>query len=104
MEKNPGVEVKRFELAELASKAFKRALTPSNIKVGFRRTGIWPLNFDALMHDTSCSQAFEVEGQEVENLEEHVGSQEDVGADEGIMSHSEGLFCGGDDVEHVSET
>lgn len=38
--KNPGVEVKRFELAKLASKALKRALTPSNIKVGSRRTGI----------------------------------------------------------------
>ena len=38
MAKNLGVEVKRFELAEVASKAFKRALTPSNIKAGFRRT------------------------------------------------------------------
>jgi len=38
MAKNPGIEVKRFELAELASKAFARALTTSNIKVGFRRT------------------------------------------------------------------
>lgn len=50
MENNLGVEVKRVELAKLASKAFKRALTPSNIKVGFRRIGIWPLNYDALMH------------------------------------------------------
>jgi len=40
MAKNPRVEVKMFELAELVSKAFKRALTPSNIKAGFRRTGI----------------------------------------------------------------
>lgn len=38
MAKNPGVEVKRFKLTELASKAFRRALTPSNIKAGFRRT------------------------------------------------------------------
>jgi len=41
MEKNVGVEVKRFELVEFASKAFKMDLTPSNIKVGFRRIGIW---------------------------------------------------------------
>ena len=68
------------------------------------RTGIWPLNFDALMHDTSCSQAFEVEGQEAKNLEEHVGAQEDVVAAEGIMSLSEGFFYGGDDAEHVSDT
>ena len=40
MAKNLGLEVKRAELVELASKAFKRALTPSNIMAGFRRTGI----------------------------------------------------------------
>jgi len=37
MENNLGIELKRFELAELASKAFKRALTPSNIKASFRK-------------------------------------------------------------------
>ena len=40
MEKNPGIEVKRVELVELASKAFKRALTPLNIMVGFRQIDI----------------------------------------------------------------
>ena len=40
MEKNPGIEVKRFELDELGSIVFKRDLTPSNIKVGFKRIGI----------------------------------------------------------------
>ena len=40
MEKNPGIEVKREELAELATKTFKRALTPSNIMVGYRWTDI----------------------------------------------------------------
>ena len=72
MEKNLGVELKRFELVELASKALKRALTPSNIKVGFMSTSIWPLNVDYLVHDTCCGQAFYVEGQEVENLQDHV--------------------------------
>lgn len=36
MVKNPGVEVRMFELLELASRYFKRALTLLNIKVGFR--------------------------------------------------------------------
>lgn len=40
MEKNPGIEVKRFELAKFASKVLKRAFTPSNIKAGFKWTGI----------------------------------------------------------------
>ena len=40
METNPGVEVKRFELAEISSNELRRALTPSNIKTKFRRTRI----------------------------------------------------------------
>ena len=64
MAKNPRLEVKRAELAKLASKAFKRALTPLNIMVGFRQIGIWPLNYDALIHDMACSQAFDIDGHE----------------------------------------
>ena len=40
MAKNLGIEVNRDELIELASNDFKRALKPSNIKVGFKQTGI----------------------------------------------------------------
>lgn len=56
--------MKRFELVELPSKAFKRGLTPSNIKVGFRMTAIQPIDNDTLMHDTGCSEEFHVGGQE----------------------------------------
>ena len=72
MVKNLGVEVKRFELVELASRAFTRALTPTNIKDGFRHTGIWPLNYDALMHDIGCSEAFHVGGHEDVDEKVHV--------------------------------
>ena len=64
MEMNPGIEVKIFELAEVTSKALKMGLTLSNIKVGFRKIGIWPLNYDILIHDMACSQAFDVHGHE----------------------------------------
>ena len=40
MAKNPRVGLNTFELAKLASKEFKRALTPSNIKARFRRNDI----------------------------------------------------------------
>lgn len=93
MEIHLGEEVKGFELDELASKAFKRALTPSNIKVGFRRTGIWPLNYDALLHDMACIQAFDVHG------------QEDADAGDNILSLSQAQCQPlGDDDEHVSAT
>jgi len=39
------------------------------------------------MHDT-CSQAFDVEGKEADNLQDHVDAQEDVTVAEGIMSLS----------------
>lgn len=55
MENNPGFEMKMFELADLASKSFTRAVKPSNIKANFRRIGIWPLNYVPFMHDTSRS-------------------------------------------------
>jgi len=109
MENNPRVKVKRFELAELASKAFKRALIPSNINAGFRRTRIWPLNYDALMHDTGCSKAFHMDGQEEGKVQAHVDAQEEVVEHEdaimvdNIISLSQGHFYGDDD-EHVNET
>lgn len=70
MEKNIGVEVKRFELAKLASIAFKRDLT-SNIKVRFKRTRIFPSNYDALIHDTGYSQTFDADGLEDANAAEN---------------------------------
>ena len=91
-------EVKRFELVEITSKAFKRALIPSNINARFRRTGLWPLNVDTLMHDIGCRQAFDLEIQEVECLQDHVDAQEDVDGQEyvttlgGMISISEGNF------------
>ena len=46
------------------SKYFKRDLAPSNIKVGFKWTRIWLLNPNALLHDTICSQDFDVHDNE----------------------------------------
>lgn len=44
-----------------------------------------------------------MEGQQVENLQDHVDAQEDVVIVEGIMSLFEGHLCG-DDGEHVNGT
>ena len=68
--------MKRIEIQELASKSFKRDFRPPNIKVGFRRNGIWPQNYDALMHDIGCSQDFHVNGQEEGHVQAGVEVQE----------------------------
>ena len=72
MAKNPRIELKRVELTKLVSKYFKRDLTPSNIKVGFKWTGIWPLNPNALLHDTICSQAFDVHENEYVDVVDNI--------------------------------
>ncbi|KAH9320446.1 hypothetical protein KI387_015085 [Taxus chinensis] len=69
MARNPGLEIRRTELAKLGSQAFQLALTPENIKAGFRRTGIWPLDQNALSNDMRPSEAFDVEEDEVAAVE-----------------------------------
>ncbi|XP_059073557.1 uncharacterized protein LOC131874281 [Cryptomeria japonica] len=61
MAKHPHIEIRRTELAELASKAFKLALTSENIIAGFQRTRIWPLNKNDLCNDMRPSDAFNLQ-------------------------------------------
>ena len=60
MAKHPHIEIRRTKLVELASKAFKLGLVSDNIISGFRRTGIWPLERDALCKDMKPSDVFNV--------------------------------------------
>jgi hypothetical protein len=60
---------------------------------GFRWTGIWTLNYDALIHDMACIQAFDIH------------RQEDVDVVDNILSLSQGKYQTLDDNdEHVSAT
>ena len=99
MEKNPGVKVKKFELLEISSNALRRVLTPSNIKDGFRCTGIWPLDYDAILHEMACGQDFEVHVDDEDVVAEYVD------ASDNMLSLSQGhLQPLGDIDEHVSDT
>ena len=40
------------------SLAFKKAIITSNIKVGFRKSGIWALDFQAMQNKTGFSEEF----------------------------------------------
>ena len=42
--RNPGIQITRYEVAELTSKPYAKALCPENITSGFRRAGIFPFN------------------------------------------------------------
>ncbi|KAJ8048389.1 hypothetical protein HOLleu_00680 [Holothuria leucospilota] len=48
MRKNPGEVITRYHITRLISKAYMRALTPENFASSFRKTGIFPLNKDAV--------------------------------------------------------
>lgn len=47
-------------MAKLGNKALRRVLTPANIKASFKRTGIWPINFDALVNDMHPSETYDI--------------------------------------------
>ncbi|KAH9313731.1 hypothetical protein KI387_022358, partial [Taxus chinensis] len=65
-------EVKRSDLAEIGSRALAKALTPANIRAGFRRTGIWPLDPNALQNDMECSKLYIIEEDANEDDAENV--------------------------------
>ncbi|KAH9291752.1 hypothetical protein KI387_043059, partial [Taxus chinensis] len=65
-------EVKRSDLAEIGSRALAKALTPANIRAGFRRTGIWPLDPNALQNDMECSKLYIIEEDANEEAAENV--------------------------------
>lgn len=46
MYRNPGQTLTIYHVAELVGQAFEKAMTPTNIKSGFRKTGIFPLDRD----------------------------------------------------------
>ena len=44
MNKNPGLTVTRYQVAELTAKPHLRSLTPENLTAAFRKTGIYPFD------------------------------------------------------------
>ena len=57
--RNKNLPVGKQTLCEWTSTALKRALTASNIRAGFRRAGIWPLDRDAAKIAMAPSTGFE---------------------------------------------
>ena len=58
---NSKKEVGKQDLCEWTSRALKAALTPNNIKAGFRSTGIWPLDCTATRGKMHAAVGFEVD-------------------------------------------
>ena len=56
--RNPGSKVRKEDLACWISLALKKALTSTTIRVGFRGSGIWPLNFEAMKNQMGPSKQF----------------------------------------------
>ena len=48
LQHNPGVNVNKYQIAELTKKPYMRALSPENLISAFRKTGIYPLNCSAI--------------------------------------------------------
>ena len=58
-------EVGKQELCEWILRALKAALTPNNIRAGFRSTGIWPFDRTAMTEKMHATAGFEVDIEEV---------------------------------------
>ncbi|XP_071849604.1 uncharacterized protein [Apostichopus japonicus] len=48
MRENPGQGITRYHICELISKAFLKSFTPANLVTSFRKTGIYPVEPDAV--------------------------------------------------------
>ncbi|KAH3692422.1 hypothetical protein DPMN_194262 [Dreissena polymorpha] len=44
LRQNPGLNITRYNIGSLSSKAYNKAMTPENLISSFRKTGIYPLN------------------------------------------------------------
>jgi hypothetical protein len=89
---NKGRKVERQDLCEWTSQALQKALSSTNIRSGFRKTGIWPYNADAVKTQMSPSEGFE-EGHEGFQLCEE-GDDSSVSSEEGGGPDQAGLCTG----------
>ena len=88
--KNPGRVISKFEIAEIASSAYTLALTPTNLISGFRKSGIYPYNNQAITSEMMApSEIF------VENLQESESGKE-IGIDKASsdVQGMAGFLCG----------
>jgi hypothetical protein len=79
---NKGKKVEKSDLCEWTSQALEKSLTPKNIKSGFKKTGIWPLDDKAVTARMNPSEGFEEE-QEGFDLTTAVQSSDSSSSDEG---------------------
>ena len=54
MKDNPGQIINRYAMTSLICKAYSSAMTPSNIKQSFEKTGIYPFNRGVTTPNISC--------------------------------------------------
>ena len=48
MQSNPGKVVTKYQFSELLSKAWNKTMTPSTICAGFKKSGVFPFNPEAI--------------------------------------------------------
>jgi len=63
LRQNVGRQITRYDICELACKAYVKALTPSNIINSFRKTGIVPFNMQAIAPECFMPNAITTEKQ-----------------------------------------
>ena len=87
---NPGRVISKFEIAEIASSAYTLAVSPTNLISGFKKSGIYPYNSQAITSEMMApSENF------VENLQEsESGKQKGVETVSSDVQGMAGFLCG----------
>ena len=78
---NKGKKMEKTTLCEWTLQALERSFTPKNIKSGFKKIGIWPLDDTAATNRMEPSRGFEEGGQEIQLLGEEDSSEDEFGDD-----------------------
>jgi hypothetical protein len=100
---NKGKKVKKQDLCEWTSKALLKALTPKNIKSGFKKTGIWPLNTSAVDDQMTPSKGFAEGQQEFNPTEVAYESDGSLQGEENVEEENMTLRTTSIEASHVQE-
>ena len=67
MQKNPGMNISKYQVAALTYKPYIKAMSPENLISSFRKTGIFPFNNKVITNDQTAPSIIYTDAQEDEN-------------------------------------
>ena len=86
--------ITRYNICELACKAYTRALSAENLQAAFRRTGIFPLDKDAIAKEFLIPSEVFIADKSVEAVDDDVDNDSDATVEGGVFAETENVDIG----------